>query len=492
MGLLPRLWQDNVHGTLSNVSPFKYLALIFVLSLLLAGLSSTAYAIYHAPLEVATAAPWLILPVLMFSAHALTNDTLHVALATSLSFVSVVAAPFFLPLRVAFLWPILYEHGLDVVGSSSKPLLLGMSLVLSKLLWLYWGVLLLLASHTYIERFLVNGYVLWLNSGRDPTSMRSLPPGWLSFPTFGVALARMSINSQFCSAPSLAVVQRGAVGLGLLLFALTGGAVVRAALIPWVKAAARALSIPPVELDVEFLILHAALDVLLVHFVTELWMSLEAARQLHRVMGRRDKPLPDLTDEPFCRICREGPEWDPGPDPGLPPLLRPDSSELLHPCDCEGSIALAHRACLQRWLAHSSTPAVCEVCCAALRFQRVPLAMGTLWWATKGVAVPFICHASLLLSAPTCVVMLYAGLAEGGSVPTGRCGVYVSVALHLLLRLAFRTAASAHLHSALTAGSLVAAQAIRLAMMPSEDQGVLVTSGVCVAVAILLQQCVTR
>uniref|UniRef100_A0A4W6CY56 RING-CH-type domain-containing protein n=1 Tax=Lates calcarifer TaxID=8187 RepID=A0A4W6CY56_LATCA len=44
-------------------------------------------------------------------------------------------------------------------------------------------------------------------------------------------------------------------------------------------------------------------------------------------------------DEPFCRICHEGRA----------------SGELLSPCECSGSLAMVHRACLEHWLTTSAT-----------------------------------------------------------------------------------------------------------------------------------------
>ncbi|XP_059928210.1 E3 ubiquitin-protein ligase MARCHF3 [Gadus macrocephalus] len=61
------------------------------------------------------------------------------------------------------------------------------------------------------------------------------------------------------------------------------------------------------------------------------------------------------SDEPFCRICHEG----------------GSSGELVSPCECSGTLAMVHRACLERWLA-SSNSSHCELCRYQFSLERLP------------------------------------------------------------------------------------------------------------------------
>ena len=61
------------------------------------------------------------------------------------------------------------------------------------------------------------------------------------------------------------------------------------------------------------------------------------------------------SDEPFCRICHEG----------------GTSGELLSPCECSGTLAMVHRACLEHWLT-SSNSSHCELCHYQFSLERLP------------------------------------------------------------------------------------------------------------------------
>ncbi|XP_031702565.1 E3 ubiquitin-protein ligase MARCH3-like [Anarrhichthys ocellatus] len=60
-------------------------------------------------------------------------------------------------------------------------------------------------------------------------------------------------------------------------------------------------------------------------------------------------------EEPFCRICHEGRA----------------SGELLSPCECCGSLAMVHRACLEHWLTASNS-SHCELCHHQFALERLP------------------------------------------------------------------------------------------------------------------------
>nr|XP_046254209.1 E3 ubiquitin-protein ligase MARCHF3 [Scatophagus argus] len=73
-----------------------------------------------------------------------------------------------------------------------------------------------------------------------------------------------------------------------------------------------------------------------------------------------DKPSDEceaITDseEPFCRICHEG----------------RTSGELLSPCECSGSLAMVHQACLEHWLTASNS-SHCELCHHHFALERLP------------------------------------------------------------------------------------------------------------------------
>ncbi|KAM7423509.1 hypothetical protein PAMA_000049 [Pampus argenteus] len=61
------------------------------------------------------------------------------------------------------------------------------------------------------------------------------------------------------------------------------------------------------------------------------------------------------SEEPFCRICHESSV----------------SGELLSPCECSGSLAMVHRACLEHWLTASNS-SHCELCHHQFSLERLP------------------------------------------------------------------------------------------------------------------------
>ncbi|KAL6112706.1 uncharacterized protein ACO6RY_11153 [Pungitius sinensis] len=72
-------------------------------------------------------------------------------------------------------------------------------------------------------------------------------------------------------------------------------------------------------------------------------------------------------EEPFCRICHEGPAL----------------GELLSPCECCGSLAMVHRSCLERWLTASNS-SHCELCHHQFALERLPKPL-TEWLCSPSV-----------------------------------------------------------------------------------------------------------
>ncbi|TKS69434.1 E3 ubiquitin-protein ligase MARCH3 [Collichthys lucidus] len=60
-------------------------------------------------------------------------------------------------------------------------------------------------------------------------------------------------------------------------------------------------------------------------------------------------------EELFCRICHEG----------------RTSGKLLSLCECSGSLAMVHRACLEHWLTTSNS-SLCELCHHQFTLERLP------------------------------------------------------------------------------------------------------------------------
>ncbi|XP_070764670.1 E3 ubiquitin-protein ligase MARCHF3 [Enoplosus armatus] len=73
------------------------------------------------------------------------------------------------------------------------------------------------------------------------------------------------------------------------------------------------------------------------------------------------------SEEPFCRICHEGRA----------------TGELLSPCECSGSLAMVHRACLERWLTASNS-SHCELCRHQFALERLPKPL-TEWLCSPAV-----------------------------------------------------------------------------------------------------------
>ncbi|KAM8763407.1 E3 ubiquitin-protein ligase MARCHF3 [Acanthopagrus schlegelii] len=80
----------------------------------------------------------------------------------------------------------------------------------------------------------------------------------------------------------------------------------------------------------------------------------------HYHTGMPSEECPAITDslcseEPFCKICHEG----------------RITGELLSPCECSGSLAMVHRACLEHWLTASNS-SHCELCHHQFALERLP------------------------------------------------------------------------------------------------------------------------
>ncbi|GLD66985.1 E3 ubiquitin-protein ligase MARCHF3 [Lates japonicus] len=73
------------------------------------------------------------------------------------------------------------------------------------------------------------------------------------------------------------------------------------------------------------------------------------------------------SEEPFCRICHEGRA----------------SGELLSPCECSGSLAMVHRACLEHWLTTSNS-SHCELCHHQFAVERLPKPL-TEWLCSPSI-----------------------------------------------------------------------------------------------------------
>ncbi|KAM9366652.1 E3 ubiquitin-protein ligase MARCHF3 [Symphorus nematophorus] len=75
---------------------------------------------------------------------------------------------------------------------------------------------------------------------------------------------------------------------------------------------------------------------------------------LYHIAAEESAAITD-SEEPFCRICHEG----------------RGSGELLSPCECSGSLAMVHRACLEHWLTASNS-SHCELCHHQFALERLP------------------------------------------------------------------------------------------------------------------------
>ncbi|CAJ1048656.1 E3 ubiquitin-protein ligase MARCHF3 [Xyrichtys novacula] len=84
--------------------------------------------------------------------------------------------------------------------------------------------------------------------------------------------------------------------------------------------------------------------------------------------SQADTPTEDSDrEELFCRICHEG---------GI-------SGELLSPCECSGSLAMVHQACLEHWLTASNS-SHCELCHHQFALERLPKPL-TEWLGSPSV-----------------------------------------------------------------------------------------------------------
>ncbi|KAM3625713.1 uncharacterized protein V6R79_016479 [Siganus canaliculatus] len=72
-------------------------------------------------------------------------------------------------------------------------------------------------------------------------------------------------------------------------------------------------------------------------------------------MSGEDQDTFSSSEELFCRICHEGRA----------------SGELLSPCECSGTLAMVHQACLEHWLTASNS-SHCELCHHQFALERLP------------------------------------------------------------------------------------------------------------------------
>lgn len=77
-------------------------------------------------------------------------------------------------------------------------------------------------------------------------------------------------------------------------------------------------------------------------------------------------PTSSESEEPFCRICHEG----------------PGSGLLLSPCECSGTLALVHQSCLEQWLTASNS-SHCELCQHHYNLERQPKPFSEWWCASS-------------------------------------------------------------------------------------------------------------
>ncbi|XP_062273510.1 E3 ubiquitin-protein ligase MARCHF3 [Scomber scombrus] len=90
--------------------------------------------------------------------------------------------------------------------------------------------------------------------------------------------------------------------------------------------------------------------------------GLEGSHQLNIIQVLQNRPITTVlsavslcSEEPFCRICHEG----------------SGSGELLSPCECSGTLAMVHQACLEHWLTASNS-SHCELCHHHFTLERLP------------------------------------------------------------------------------------------------------------------------
>uniref|UniRef100_UPI0037E75DA2 E3 ubiquitin-protein ligase MARCHF3 n=1 Tax=Semicossyphus pulcher TaxID=241346 RepID=UPI0037E75DA2 len=87
----------------------------------------------------------------------------------------------------------------------------------------------------------------------------------------------------------------------------------------------------------------------------------------HTDMPSEERAALSDSEESFCRICHEG---------GA-------SGQLLSPCECSGSLAMVHQACLEHWLTASNS-SHCELCHHQFALERLPKPL-TEWLGSPSV-----------------------------------------------------------------------------------------------------------
>lgn len=101
-------------------------------------------------------------------------------------------------------------------------------------------------------------------------------------------------------------------------------------------------------------------------------LSERGSRLLVRVVDDAASNCTDSGWHNFCRICHGGESIE----------------QLVAPCRCRGSVALAHLTCLERWLKESGSD-TCELCnqrYQVVRRPRYPLLKSIFVWATDSAA----------------------------------------------------------------------------------------------------------
>jgi hypothetical protein len=101
------------------------------------------------------------------------------------------------------------------------------------------------------------------------------------------------------------------------------------------------------------------------------------------------KGIEDDTEEPFCRICREG----------------NDVAPLITPCGCTGSVRFVHATCLDRWRLESAKRNLanvnhCEICKMpfTVNIQRSTLVRQSLQHILRGACLFLACVLAVVLT----------------------------------------------------------------------------------------------
>lgn len=90
-----------------------------------------------------------------------------------------------------------------------------------------------------------------------------------------------------------------------------------------------------------------------------------------------------------CRICYRG------------------SGDLFSPCECRGTMALTHKACLERWLRERDTDQ-CNVCLARFRVRRVQPPLRKFFTESSNRADVLRMAVNLISAAGDVVVLVFA------------------------------------------------------------------------------------